>query len=183
MILVHPGHTGTGAVADPDGPGPLPVFIEHEQAELVVGAILEALEEAEIPSAQPMGTTSGARRENCREVGGFSVEVHFNAGEGYYTAVFYRQGSRDGSLLARALGVALQPILPWRVRVYPDSWSGFERVQQALSWTIPGSSPPGILVECGFLDNAKHMDWFSQAGNRRNFALAVAKGFRTMEPL
>lgn len=78
----------------------------------------------------------------------------------------------------------------WRV----DSYSLATRVQAGLKNVIPGSNNRGqvrrrlrltrnpeipcILVECGYLSNARDADFFASTGNRERVAQAIAQALK-----
>lgn len=170
--LIHPGHTKTGAIVGP--------YVEHALNVEMVGLIHEEC----IDSIIVHGPTSAIRRAACHGYGGISVEVHHDTGGGNATRIFYRRGSRAGLLAAENIAMHLKRVIPWQTEVVPSDLKtdsgelAYPGAYYALHWTEPNTAPPGILIECAFLDNPKQMAWMLE--NRVMFAAAVARGLEAV---
>lgn len=164
--LLHPGHTGTGAIVGP--------HVEKEHNEAMTLQIAVALRDIGKPGQVIEGRTSAIRRASCIGLGGISVEVHHNTGKGNASLVFYRRGSVVGRQTAESIVRELASVVPWWCAAFPSDSDGYPNVKAALHWTEPTSSPPGILIECCFLDNPGQMEWLDT--HAREFANAVARG-------
>lgn len=183
-ILVDPGHGGYDGGARCRDSGVwekhlnLAVALQVEQALTRRGAtvIMTRREDVDLTSEpRPAGLTMKRQDMQARidlavqNAADMVVSIHMNEYRSRAESgpqVFYRAGSEEGRLLAGCIQAALISVLQ----------PAKERVAMAGDYFILQLDVPSVLVECGFISNAREEKLLLDSAYQARLAEAVAEG-------
>ena len=183
-ILVDPGHGGYDGGARCRDSGTwekylnLSVALQVEQALTRRGAtvVMTRREDVDLTSEpRPAGLTMKRQDMQARvdlavhSAADMVISIHMNEYRNRAESgpqVFYRAGSEGGRLLAGCIQAALITALQ------PEK----ERVAMAGDYFILQLDVPSVLVECGFISNAREEKLLLDSGYQARLAEAIADG-------